>query len=163
MYAYEKFGKQLHDKQTFRLRHKVQCGGRRKNIQYFFSFSKAFQESYKLATLDFSRPVHIMDNVQWAKKVVSDSLELVDFEVRLLDSPLLLRDRQVKCFGKIFKEIQTLQTYFKWKNYYINLILNWLIMLVRIFWRLAWITFGLVYFGQAVTSKLTDWFSLHLI
>lgn len=53
MYAYEKFGKQLHDKQTFRLRHKAQHGGRRKNIQYFFHFQRLFKNLTNLQPWTF--------------------------------------------------------------------------------------------------------------
>ena len=37
--------------------------------------------------------------IQRAKKVVSDSLELVDFAVGLVNSVLNLHDGQVNCFG----------------------------------------------------------------
>ena len=47
---------------------------------------------------------------QRAKKVMSDSLRLVDFPVRLVDSVLHLPDGQVKFLGKIFEEIQITQS-----------------------------------------------------
>lgn len=43
---------------------------------------------------------------QWAKKVVSDSLRLVDFAVEIVDSILNLLVRQVKFLGVKLEKIQ---------------------------------------------------------
>ena len=45
-------------------------------------------------------------DVQCAKKVLSDSVGLVDFPVMLVNSVSLLPDGQVEFLGEIFEEIQ---------------------------------------------------------
>ena len=74
---------------------------------------------------------------QCAKKVVSNSLRLVDFTVRLVNSVLNLPDRQMNCFGE-----------FKLQNKYDQFCSS------RIAFGLVEMTFGLVHAIYSLPNKL---------
>ena len=83
----------------------------------------------------------MVSKTQHAKKVVSDSPELVDFAIRLVNSVINLPDEQVN-FLRNSNYSRTVKT----------------ILPIKMFWGLCEMTFGLVY----ASFKLPEWQALKM-